>query len=480
MTTSGPGGTPGTVFGLSAYNGERHLAEAIESLLSQTRADLAVLVVDDGSTDGTGDVARRYADLDPRLVYVRNDRRLGLVRNWRRAFDLAGERFPAARFFAWASDHDVWHPRWLELLAAELELHAETVLAYPLTVRIDDRGSEYPTSTHRFATAGLASPAERLRRTSRELAAAGSAIYGLGRREAMARCGPFPLVVLPDRLYLARLALEGEFRQVERRLWFRRYRAHVAMSNARQRRASFPDATPWWANLPWPLTQAVLFARGGGGRLSLVFLGGAVGRAWSARRHRLERSWRWRRREWRRRARALARAGAVRAGRRPPPSKPSQPERASIGLAWLGRAEVLEDVATVVQLGERSPELSELVPGAVVVGEEQAEEHAGRIDLAVAVHTLGSAAEEDVRRTVERLYELGTPTLAVADTDTESLRRALGAWYWLRDVWVDEARPPGRRPDPATGPVPRPPGGPCHLVGRRRLLPQTGSVSGQG
>src|SRR5436190_16166349 len=93
------GSGPAAVFGLPAYNGEAYLAEALESLLGQTRPDLAVVVVDDGSTDGTGAIARQYAQLDGRVEYIRNERTLGLGRNWRRAAELARERHPAARYF---------------------------------------------------------------------------------------------------------------------------------------------------------------------------------------------------------------------------------------------------------------------------------------------------------------------------------------------------------------------------------------------
>jgi glycosyltransferase involved in cell wall biosynthesis len=42
------------------FNGERYLSEALESILAQTHARLEVIVVDDGSTDGTRTVARSY------------------------------------------------------------------------------------------------------------------------------------------------------------------------------------------------------------------------------------------------------------------------------------------------------------------------------------------------------------------------------------------------------------------------------------
>ena len=42
------------------YNAESFIAEAIESVLGQTRPPQQVIIVDDGSTDGSADVARRY------------------------------------------------------------------------------------------------------------------------------------------------------------------------------------------------------------------------------------------------------------------------------------------------------------------------------------------------------------------------------------------------------------------------------------
>ena len=44
------------------YNGERFLSEAVESILGQTHPPLEVIVVDDGSTDGTAEIARSFDD----------------------------------------------------------------------------------------------------------------------------------------------------------------------------------------------------------------------------------------------------------------------------------------------------------------------------------------------------------------------------------------------------------------------------------
>lgn len=51
-------------------NSERHLAECIGSVLSQEGAELEQILVDGGSTDGTLDIVRRFAAVDPRLRWI--------------------------------------------------------------------------------------------------------------------------------------------------------------------------------------------------------------------------------------------------------------------------------------------------------------------------------------------------------------------------------------------------------------------------
>ena len=53
---------------IPAHNRETHLPRALESVLGQTYADLEVLVVDDGSEDGTRGVADQYAQRTPASV----------------------------------------------------------------------------------------------------------------------------------------------------------------------------------------------------------------------------------------------------------------------------------------------------------------------------------------------------------------------------------------------------------------------------
>ena len=52
---------------IPVHNGGKYLAQAIDSVLAQTHRDLELLIVDDGSTDGTAAIIRHYASMDQRV-----------------------------------------------------------------------------------------------------------------------------------------------------------------------------------------------------------------------------------------------------------------------------------------------------------------------------------------------------------------------------------------------------------------------------
>jgi glycosyltransferase involved in cell wall biosynthesis len=55
---------------LPVYNGEAYVREAVESILAQTFADFELIIINDGSTDGSGVILRELAARDPRIVLV--------------------------------------------------------------------------------------------------------------------------------------------------------------------------------------------------------------------------------------------------------------------------------------------------------------------------------------------------------------------------------------------------------------------------
>lgn len=68
-------------------NGAPSVERAVESVLDQTKPDWELVIGDNASTDGTGDVARRFTD--PRIRYVRWDRAAEIFENFERTYGLA-------------------------------------------------------------------------------------------------------------------------------------------------------------------------------------------------------------------------------------------------------------------------------------------------------------------------------------------------------------------------------------------------------
>jgi len=246
--------------GAPLHNRAQFVEEALGSLLAQTHAEFRLVLVDDASTDGTDEIAARVAAGDARVSVERNPVRVGMAANWRRAHDLALRAAPGATYFAWASDHDVWEPRFLEALVDELDRHPGAALAYPRSVRIG-AGGEPLGESPRFSSAGVRAPHRRARAAARGMRA-GDVVYGLMRTEHLRRVAPFRDVMEPDRLLLLELSLQGELRQVPELLWRRRFESLPGRAGrARQRRALFPGDPPAHSRLVPLLVHAALLAR---------------------------------------------------------------------------------------------------------------------------------------------------------------------------------------------------------------------------
>lgn len=101
---------------IPAYNAEAFIAEALDSVARQTLADFAVIVLDDGSSDGTSKRVRDWATAHPNveLRLVRQDNRgIGEARN-------AGVRAATGVYVAFLDADDLWLERKLEAVAERL------------------------------------------------------------------------------------------------------------------------------------------------------------------------------------------------------------------------------------------------------------------------------------------------------------------------------------------------------------------------
>src|SRR6478752_4840840 len=88
---------------LPAYNCEKYIAKAIESVLHQTFTDLELIIVNDGSTDRTEEIIRSFSD--PRILYQVNNTNKGLVFTLNKGIDIAN-----GSYIARMDGDDICHP----------------------------------------------------------------------------------------------------------------------------------------------------------------------------------------------------------------------------------------------------------------------------------------------------------------------------------------------------------------------------------
>lgn len=74
---------------LSVHNGERYLAQAVESILTQTYSDFEFIILNDHSTDSTSTILQTYAARDSRIRLLHNDPQLGLTKSLNRGLQAA-------------------------------------------------------------------------------------------------------------------------------------------------------------------------------------------------------------------------------------------------------------------------------------------------------------------------------------------------------------------------------------------------------
>lgn len=126
---------------MAAYNGERYIAETIESIQQQAMRDWELIVVDDGSVDGTGAIARAYASGDRRIRVV-DQQNGGVARARNRGI---AESNPSAPYITFLDQDDLWYPDTLAVLIATLENDPVAVGAHGLTDCIDGNGRRVET-----------------------------------------------------------------------------------------------------------------------------------------------------------------------------------------------------------------------------------------------------------------------------------------------------------------------------------------------
>lgn len=91
---------------LSTYNGSKYIAEQIDSILSQSYHNIKLLVRDDGSTDGTGEIIQIYLSRYPSKIQYFSGSNIGIVNSY---LELLNRADRTCDYFCFCDQDDVWH-----------------------------------------------------------------------------------------------------------------------------------------------------------------------------------------------------------------------------------------------------------------------------------------------------------------------------------------------------------------------------------
>jgi len=209
---------------LATYNGERFIAEQIQSIRSQSYDNWTLLIRDDGSTDETGDLCRHIARNDGRIIILNSsESNQGPCANFE-ALISAGLS-TKAQLFAFSDQDDLWYPDKLQqhVLKAEESRIEIPYLAYSDLSVIDEDGQIAADSFMQFQGLCPDKP-QSLSKLLLQNSVVGASMFA--NRSLLDMAVPFPRVHMHD-WWLALLATS--YNQIEYIPWpLMSYRLHGA------------------------------------------------------------------------------------------------------------------------------------------------------------------------------------------------------------------------------------------------------------
>lgn len=216
---------------LCTYNGEKYLAQQLDSLLAQTHAPYELIAADDASSDLSRDILQDYAPRFPRVRIIRNAINVGLGQNFQQAFSAC-----TGDWIAPCDQDDIWEPDKLATLLQAAKVGH--LLVYSDSALVDERG--HPMNKKVSDSLPMISGQKPLAFTFRNSVSGHSCIF---RRELLLRAMPFPEGIYYD-WWLAFVASSlGSIGYVDRALVrFRRHPGTVTLLGSG--RAKLPKRSP--------------------------------------------------------------------------------------------------------------------------------------------------------------------------------------------------------------------------------------------
>lgn len=215
------------VLTMATYNsGEGHIYESIKSLQEQTFRNFELIIYEDPSKNSLTKEILSLIESDPRIVFIKGDKRLGSCKSFDYLLKKGLEN--NATYFAWVTDHDLFHKKWLESLIETLQKDKNAVVAYPQKKCIDSLGNEvkqniFLKKNFTSYSNNHMSPIKRLISFAFLRSGAGDIAHGLFNAKILRKSNVrWPTKITPDKLFLLRLMKFGGITSLDQTLFFRR------------------------------------------------------------------------------------------------------------------------------------------------------------------------------------------------------------------------------------------------------------------
>jgi len=121
---------------LPCYNAMPFLEEALSSIRQQTYSNLEIMCIDDGSSDNTYQYLLDQAQIDPRIILIKNEQNLGLIKTLNKGVQLAN-----GKYIARMDADDIAFPERIKICLDYLESHPEVDLVCPMSKVINENGN---------------------------------------------------------------------------------------------------------------------------------------------------------------------------------------------------------------------------------------------------------------------------------------------------------------------------------------------------
>lgn len=149
--------------GIGVFNEEKYLARTIESAISQDFKDIEIVISDNGSTDKSVEIIKKYCNIDKRIKPLYKENNMGPTANFHSILENT-----RTKYFVVLGAHDLFLPHYIGDAVAFLESNQDYVMAYPQSILVDGNDVELGHADSDMDTCGL-NVQQRMKKTATNL-----------------------------------------------------------------------------------------------------------------------------------------------------------------------------------------------------------------------------------------------------------------------------------------------------------------------